>query len=136
MNKKIVSLMMGILLISSVSALTSGESMIVFSVIFSMIVITIFFLIISIMSPNTPIKIFFLSLAALIMVVTVGLGVTIIQEFFGDFSSLLISYGAFYRVMTLLLIGGSLALIVWLVVVSLKSFNAYRGKIDPELPGF
>ncbi len=134
---KLFSLMvMGILLMSNVSALTTGESMIIFSVIFSMMAIVVFFLIISIMSPNTPIKVFFLSLSAIIMVVTVGLGITIIQEFFGDFSSLLVSYGAFYKVMTTLLIGGSLALIVWLIVVSLKSFDAYRGKIDPQFPDF
>lgn len=136
LSKLFLLMIMGVFLISNVSALTTGESMIIFSIIFSMMMITIFFLIVSIMSPNTPIKVFFLSLSAIIMVVTVGLGITIIQEFFGDFSSLLVSYGAFYKVMTVLLIGGSLALIVWLVVVSLKSFNAYRGKIDPELPGF
>jgi len=128
--------MMGLFLGANVSALTSGESMIIFSSIFSMIFIIAFFLVVSIMSPNTPFKVFFLSLAGILTVLTVGVGVTIIREFFGDFTSLLVSYGAFYKVMTTLLIGGSLALIVWLIVVSLKSFNSYRGKIDPELPGF
>ena len=77
-----------------------------------------------------------ISSAAITIVVTVGIGVTIMNEFFTDFSTLLITYGAFYRVLTILLMGGGLALILYLVVVSLKSFNSTRGLIDPVTPGF
>ena len=135
MNKLILSLLIGILLVSNVSALSSGESTILFGSIFSMVSIVVFFLVLSIMSPNVPIKIFFLSLSAITMVLTVGIGVTIISEFFTDFSTLLISYGAFYRALVILLMGGGMALILYLVVVSLRSFNSYRGLIDPEVPG-
>lgn len=134
-NKFILSLLIGILLVSNVSALTSGESTILFGTIFSMVFVVIFFLILSIMSPNAPIKIFFLSLASITIVLTVGIGITIINEFFSDFSTLLVTYNAMYRVLTILLTGGGLALILYLVVVSLRSFNSTRGLIDPGVPG-
>ncbi len=135
MNKLILSLFIGLFLVSNVSALTSGESTIIFGSIFSMVFVVIFFLVLSIISPNIPVKIFFLSLAAITVVVTVGLGVTIINEFFSDFSTLLTTYNAFYRVLTVLLTGGGLALILYLVVVALRSFDSYRGLIDPKVPG-
>ena len=69
------------------------------------------------------------------MVLTVGVGVTIISEFFTDFSILLVSYGAFYRALVILLMGGGMALILYLVVVALRSFDSYRGLIDPKVPG-
>ena len=109
--------------------------MVIFGSVFSMIFIVIFFLILSIISPNVPIKIFFISLAAITIVVIVGLGVTISNEFFPDFTALLTTYSALYRVLTILLIGGGLALMLYLIVVAFKSFNSYRGLIDPEVPG-
>lgn len=136
MNKIILSMLMGLMLVSNVSALSSGEATILFGSIFSMVFLVIFFLVLSILSPNIPVKIFFISLAAITMVLTVGVGVTIINEFFTDFSALLVTYGALYRVLTILLTGGGLALILYLVVVALKSFNSTRGLIDPVVPGF
>ncbi len=103
MKKLLMFLFMGVLLLSSVSALTTGEATIIFGSIFTMIFVVVFFLVLSIMSPNVAVKIFFLSLATIILVLTVGLGVTTINEFFADFSSLVISYGAFYRALTILL---------------------------------
>ena len=135
MKKLMLFLFMGVLLLSNVSALSSGESTIIFGSIFSMIFVVIFFLVLSIMSPNVAVKIFFLSLATITLVLTVGIGVTIINEFFTDFSSLVVSYGAFYRALTILLTGGGMALILYLVVVAFKSFNSSRGLIDPEVPG-
>lgn len=135
MNKLILSLFIGILLISNVSALSSGESTILFGSIFSLISVVIFFLFISIISPNAPIKIFFLSLASITLVLSVGVGVTIIREFFTTFSSLLVSYGAFYKALTILMMGGGIALILYLIIVALRSFNSYRGLIDPDVPG-
>lgn len=131
----VMSMFIGLLSISSVSALTSGEGTILFASIFSMVAIVIFFLVLSIMSPNAPIKIFFLSLATITVVVTVGTGVTIINEFFSDFTSLVTIFGALYTALTILLMGGGMALILYLVVVALKSFNSYRGLIDPSVPG-
>ena len=116
-----------------VSALTSGEGTILFGATFTILATAIFFLLLSIMAQNVPIKVFFLSLSVLVLVGSVGFAVGIMQQFFGDFTNLVTSYGAFYRLLTILLMGGSIALILWLVVVALRSFWSNRGMMDSEL---
>lgn len=136
MKSKLPILMLfKLLLIPTISAsLTSGEATIMFGTIFSVLISAIFFLILSIITANKTIKIFFISLSGITLVVSVGMGVSIIQQFFSGFSTLSQSYGAFYILLTILLGGAVIALIIWLVIVAFKSFNSYRGLIEPEVP--
>ena len=133
MIKKISFIIIGILLISSVSALSSGEGTILFGTIFSMTATLIFFLVLSIITKNTPMKVFFMGLAILTLITSIGVGVSIAQEFFSDFSQLIVSYGAFYQMLVYLLIAGGAGLILWLLVVAVKSFYAKKGVIDMDL---
>tara|TARA_R100001530_G_scaffold112862_2_gene79849 strand:+ start:9394 stop:9804 length:411 start_codon:yes stop_codon:yes gene_type:complete len=112
------------------SALTSGEGTIIFGAIFSMSMIVIFFLILSIVIKNNSMKIFFISMAFLTILASVGMGVSVMQEFFSDLTSIVSSYGSFYILLTILTAGGLFALIVWLVIVAFKSFYSYRGLTD------
>ena len=112
--------------------LTSGEATIIFGSIFSLIIVAIFFLVISIMSGNIPIKIFFLGLASLTILSMVGVGVSVMQDFFSDFTNLIIAYGGFYRLLLIGIGAGAIALILWLIVVAVKSFWKMRGMSDSE----
>lgn len=125
-----LTVILSILSIATVSAMTSGEAMVLFGAIFTMIMAVIFFLVISIMSRNVPVKIFFLSLSVIVLVATIGFGAGIMQQFFSDFATLTASYGAFYRLLTILMVGGGAALILWLIVVAFRSFYSYRGVLD------
>ncbi len=131
-NMFLITIAFLLILTPQVSALTSGEATLIFGAIFSMIATVIFFLVLSIMTSNVPVKIFFISLSMIVLVFSVGTGVSVITEFFSDFTSLISSFGAFYRLLTILLTAGSFALIIWLVVVALRSFWSYRGKIGSQ----
>jgi len=124
-----------VLLLSSlmqVSALTSGEGTIIFGAIFSILVVAVFFLFISIISNNTPIKVFFISLAGLTIIFGIGFGVSVLQQYFSDFTTLIQTYSSFYQLLLILSGAGALGLIIWLVIVSFKSFYRNRGMLGDD----
>lgn len=120
------------MLLPFTSALTSGEGTIVFGAIFSLTVIVAFFLILSIIINNTPFKIFFMSLSLLTVLAAVGMGVSVMQESFADVTNIVSAYGGFYILLITLIAGGFFALILWLIIVAVKSFRLNRGLIDAE----
>jgi len=114
------------------SALTSGEGTIIFGTIFSLSVIVIFFLVLSIIINNSAMKVFFMGLSLLTIITSIGIGVSIIQEFFSDLTTIATAYGSFYILLIILTGIGMIALIIWLVIIAFKSFYSYRGLIDDE----
>lgn len=120
-----------ILLLPLTSALTSGEGTILFGALFSMLTIVVFFLVISIIIKG-PMKVFFIGLSFLTIVTSVGFGVSVMQQYFSDFTKLIDSYGNFYYLMLVLALSGLFALILWLVIVAFKSFYSYRGLIEED----
>ena len=131
---KSLSLMcFSIFLLPLASALTSGEGTILFGAIFSMTMVVIFFLVISIIIKNGPMKVFFMAMAFLTIMASVGVSSAVMQEFFSDLTSINDTYGSFYILLVTLSFAGLMALIVWLIIVSVKSFNSYRGIIDEEI---
>lgn len=129
--KILYSLLFVILLLPFTSALTSGEGTILFGALFSMLTIVVFFLVISIIIKG-PMKVFFVGLSFLTIVTSVGFGVSVMQEFFSDFTKLVDSYGSFYSLMLTLSLGGLFALIIWLIIVAFKSFHAHRGLTEDD----
>jgi hypothetical protein len=128
--KKIFLLILSLFLFPICSALTSAEGVIIFGTIFSLATIVIFFLILSIITKNAAMKIFFVGLAFLTLVSSVGIGVSTLQEFFPDLSTITTMYGSFYILLTVLTGAGVIALIIWLIIVAFKSFYSYRGMND------
>jgi len=124
--KHLYNLLFIIMLLPFTSALTSGEGTILLGAIFSFLVIVIFFLTISIIVKG-PMKVFFIGLSFLTIVAAVGFGVSVMQQYFSDFTNLADSYGNFYILMLTLSAGGLFALILWLVIVAFKSFYTHRG---------
>lgn len=127
MKKIFMLFILSLILLPFVSALTSGEGAILFGSIFSLTIVVIFFLVLSIMTNNPPMKMFFLGLSLLTLLASVGMGVSIMQEFFTDIDSITETYGQFYILLVSLTGAGVIALIVWLVVVAFRSFYSYRG---------
>lgn len=135
-NSKIKNLFLmifGLFFLPQVSALTSGEGAILFGAIFSMSVVVVFFLVLSIILTNGPMKVFFMSLAFLTIMASVGVSSSVMQEFFSDLTAINNTYGSFYILLVTLSAAGLFALITWLIIVAFKSFYSYRGIIDPEI---
>lgn len=130
--KNIFLILFALMFLPLTSALTSGEGTIIFGAIFSMGTIVIFFLVLSIIIKNPPMKIFFMSMSLLTILASVGMGVSVMQEFFSDLTKIVSSYGSFYILLVTLTAGGLFALIIWLIVVAFKSFYAYRGLTDED----
>jgi len=133
MIKKTLMLIATLLCLPLISALTSGEGAIIFGSIFSMSVIVIFFLVLSIIMKNAPMKVFFMSMSFLTILASVGMGVSVMQEFFSDLTSIASAYGSFYILLITLTAGGLFALILWLVITAFKSFYSYKEIIDEEI---
>lgn len=121
-----------LILLPLTSALTSGEGTIIFASIFSLSVIVVFFLILSIIITNGPMKVFFMSMSFLTILASVGMGVSVMQEFFSSLTNIVEAYGQFYILLVTLTAAGFFALIIWLIIVSVKSFNINRGLVDED----
>ncbi len=130
--KKIFLFLLTLILLPLASALTSGEGTIIFGAIFSMGVIVIFFLALSIIVKNNPMKVFFMSMSLLTILASVGMGVSVMQEFFSDLTKITSTYGSFYIMLVTLTAGGLFALIIYLIIVAFKSFNVHRGLVDED----
>lgn len=131
--KNIILLIATLFCLPLVSALTSGEATIVFGAIFSLSVIVVFFLILSIIMKNAPMKVFFMSMSFLTILASVGMGVSVMQESFSDLTNIVDSYGSFYILLVTLTVAGLFALIIWLVIIAFKSFYSYKEVIDEEI---
>ena len=127
-----VSLLLSLVCMPLTSALSSGEGTIVFGAIFSLTIIVIFFLFLSIVIKNNPMKVFFISMSFLTILASVGMGVSIMQESFSDLTKIVSAYGSFYILLIVLTAGGLFALIIWLLIVATKSFYIHRGLIDED----
>lgn len=131
--KELFLFIFALFLLPLASALTSGEGTIVFGAIFSMAVIVVFFLILSIIVKSGPLKMFFMSMSLLTILASVGMGVSVMQESFPDLTNITSTYGDFYVLLVTLTAVGLFALIIWLIIVAFKSFYSYRGIIDSEI---
>ncbi len=125
-------LLIGIFCLPFASALTSGEGTIIFGSMFSVAMTVAFFLIISIIVTNGPMKMFFMSMSLLSVLASVGMGVSVLQEFFGDLTGIVSAYGSFYILLITLTAAGLFALIVWLIIVAVHSFRVTRGLVDED----
>ncbi len=130
--KKIILFLLALMFIPLASSLTSGEGTIIFASIFSMIAIVVFFLILSIIINNTPMKVFFMSMSFLTILASVGMGVSVMQEFFSDLTKIVSAYGSFYILLVTLTAAGFFGLILWLVITAFKSFYVHRGLMDED----
>ena len=131
--KKLSLFLMLLMLLPFTSALTSGEGTIIFGAIFSLSVLVAFFLVLSIIMTNAPMKIFFMAMSFLTILASVGMGVSVMQEFFSSVTSITESYGQFYILLVTLTAGGLFSLILWLIITAFKSFYSYKTVIDDEV---
>jgi len=115
---------------SGAERINEGEGFTLFSIILILIMTIIFFIIATIFVNNFAFKVFFGSLSVLLLISTIGFGVTIMQQNFGAFSNLVSGYSLFFRLFMILLGAAGIGLIFFLVVFSLKMFNRSRGLIE------
>ncbi len=130
--KKLFLFLFALMLFPITSALTSGEGTIVFGAIFSMAIIVVFFLILSIIMKSSPMKMFFMSMSLLTILASVGMGVSVMQESFSDLTQIVSAYGSFYILLVTLTAAGLFALIIGLIIKAVHSFNIHRGLVDDD----
>ena len=106
--------------------ITSGKGLTILGTFLILMLATVFFLTFGILTKNIPFKIFFVSLSILLMVTTIGFSVATVQQVLGAFEVLVSTYGRFYILLTTLLIGGGIGLLIYLIVMALKSFDSTK----------
>lgn len=112
---------------SGSTGLNEGQGSSLIGILIILLVTTIFFLILGILTKSVPFKMFFVSLSILLMIGTIGFGVTIMQNFFGTFSSLVSGFGTFYTILIILLSGGAVGLLIYLIMVAFRVYKIKRG---------
>jgi len=95
-----------------------------------MIIVFILFLTLATVFTHTGTRIFFLGLALTTIVFIVGYVLKIQQDTVGEFISFTSIFSSFYTLLTILLIGASVALMLYLIVFAFKSFYSLRGYYD------
>ncbi len=115
---------------SGAKRINQGEGNTLFGIIFILIIVTIFFMIATMYIKNQAFKIFLGSLSVLMLISTIGFGVTIMQQIFGTFTNLVSGYSLFFRLFMILLGAAGIGLVLFLVVFALKTFNKSRGLIE------
>ena len=120
----------GIEVTESGGILKEGEGFVLFGIILILILTTVFFLISTIYIENPAFKIFLGSLSALLLISTIGFGVTIMQQLFGTFTNLVSGYTLFFRLFIILLGGAGISLVFFLVVFAMKMFSKSKGRVD------
>lgn len=113
--------------------ITQGESLILIGAIVTILIMAMFFLIISIIAKSSPVKVFFISLAALMSVGTIAFMLASLQQLLGTFSTLLTGYKVFYILGIALLTAGGMALMLYLIVIAFVSFKKSRGLFDSDV---
>ena len=81
-----------------------------------------------------PFKIFLLALGALFLVTTVGLVLNIVNNLMINSAVLYSTLSNIYVLSTILILGGAIGLIVYIVYMSIMQFYSYRGLIDSKAP--
>lgn len=110
--------------------LGTGQGSTLIGILGILIFAIIFFLMLGIFAKNTPFKIFFVGFSILLMIGTLGFGVTIMQQLFGTFAQIVSGYGMFFRLLIILSGAGIVGLILYLVIVALRTFKIKRGLME------
>jgi len=112
---------------------TEAKSNLLVSSFIVLIIATIFFLVLGLFAKNVPFKIFFIGLSIVFMVTTLGFSVSVWQQIFGTLGNLVEAYGKIFILLTILLTGGGIGLIVYLVYLAIMSFwNNSRGMMKDD----
>ncbi len=112
--------------------LDTSQSLITFGLIIILIFLTITFLYFGNKTEYLPFKIFLTSLGILFIMLTIGVSLNAVKQLMimGDvFSGTFVSL---YRLMLILVSGGGIGLILYIIVQSLKQFYRHRGMTDDD----
>lgn len=110
--------------------ITTAKSIVNIIAIVMMIVVLFVFLILAGVFTHAGTKIFFLGLSLTTIVFTVGFILRMLQDNVGEYASFTSTYAGFYTLLTILLIGGGMALMLYLIWFTFTTFNKVRGYID------
>ena len=115
---------------SGAKRINQGEGNTLFGIIIILVLVTIFFSISTMYIKNPAFKVFLGSMSILMLISTIGFGVTIMQQLFGTNPTLISGFSLFFRLFMILLGAAGIGLVIFLVVFALKMFNKSRGLIE------
>lgn len=115
---------------SGAKAINAGEGSSLLGIFLTLILAIIFFLCFGILTTNIPFKVFFTSLSILFLIGTIGFGFNVMEQLLGSFPSLISNYGIFYRVLIILMGGGAIGLLLYLIITAFKSLESYRTQVE------
>ena len=112
------------------SPIDFGQSIIFMTAIFFLIIFSTFIGYLGFRSTNTTIMLSFLSFTVILMVFTLGFILNVIELSFGTFSGIISNYSAIYILFVALVGTGMVALIIYLIVITLNYYWQLRGMKD------
>lgn len=111
-------------------SLDTSKSIITFLAVLVLIIIALLFFALAGVFKHSGAKVFFLGLTLTTLAFSVGYILKMMQDTVGEFTSFTSIYSSFYTLLTILLAGAGVALVLYLVVFVLKSFNNTRFGYD------
>ncbi len=109
--------------------LDNSQSLLILGLIVILILVTCAFLFAGYKIEYRPTKIFLIAMGVLFLMVTTGVAVSMIKELIlvgSTFSGIFVNI---YRLMLILVSAGGIGLILYIIVMSLRQFYAYRGLV-------
>ena len=110
-----------------------GQSLIIFGGVFLVIIISFCIGWMGFRLQNGAVWLSLISFSVLLFVFALGMITNIFQLSFGTFGAISDNFSSIYILFTILVGVGAFALIVWLIVFSLKLYWQNRGMVDKEL---
>ena len=113
-------------------AIETGTALIISMGVLSLIVTFTSFFVFGLFSKSVPVKIFALSLSALLLLLLIGANLSLLQNEVTGFTNFANTFSAVYYVFIYLIGAGAIGLIVWLIYYGLRTFNKVRGRIPVD----
>lgn len=130
MTKLLSFLFLSIMLFGNVSALSSGDGLIMSGAFASIMIASIFFFVLFLISENTAFRIGFVSFSVISFIAAVMFGIIILQENYATFTEIIDSYSAFYYVLGVLAGVGVLVLIIYTGYKAIRMIKIKKGLLD------
>lgn len=116
--------------VSGFRTIGAGEGISLFGSILVMVLVGIFFFVLSVRLNSPLAKISFLVFTCIILLIVVFFSMVIIQQTLGGFENIVSGYSSFFRVLGLLAIVAIIAFMIFALLVAIRYYKFKRGFID------
>ena len=111
---------------ASAGSLGTGQGFVLFGLLISILICSLFFFGIAIVTTNSPMKFFFIVLGAVCIIFNIGISINIIQAYFPNFTGLSSIFNNFYYLIITLISAGIIAGTIGAFIWAIASFKNKR----------